>query len=131
MRSLLRSFVFLDLISLVFMSMQLLQIVTHFNEISKLSEKLAAVVMFPMFVLMIVGAIGLFFAKKVGFILYYVQFPLRLFLWVFSVGFITLLPEAFNQFGDEWFPILLKLCFVFEFLRLYLTIKIQLKATKN
>lgn len=127
MRFLLRSFVFLDLISLVFMVMQLWQIVSDFNEFAKLSEKVAAVLMFPMFALIVAGAVGLFFAKKIGFILYYIQFPFRLFLWVFSVGFITLLPEAFNQFGDEWFPILLKVCFVFEFIRLYLTIKTQLR----
>lgn len=126
MRLLLRSFVFLDFISAVFLAMQLWQISHHFNELGKPSEKLAAALMFPMFVLLVCAAVGLFLTKKFGFILYYIQFPLRLFLWVFSFGFITLLPEAFNQFGDEWFPILLKVCIVFEFVRLYLTIKAQL-----
>lgn len=127
MRFLLRSFVFLDAVSAVFMAMQLWQIAQHYNELTKPSEKLAAVFMFPMFVLVIVGAIGLFLGKKYGFVLYYVQFPLRLFLWVFTLGFITLLPEAFSQFGDEWFPILLKVCIVFEFLRLYFTVRTQLR----
>lgn len=122
---LLRSFVLLDSVSVVFMAMQLWQISHHFNELGKPSEKLAAALMFPMFALVVLGGVGLFLAKKYGFILYYIQFPLRLFLWVFSLGFITLLPEAFNQFGDEWFPILLKVCIVFEFVRLYLTIKVQ------
>lgn len=123
---LLRSFVLLDSVSVVFMTMQLWQISLHFNELSKPSEKLAASLMFPMFALVVVGGVGLFLAKKYGFILYYIQFPFRLFLWVFSLGFITLLPEAFNQFGDEWLPILLKVCIVFEFVRLFLTIKVQL-----
>jgi hypothetical protein len=66
------------------------------------------------------------FMLKYGFISYYVQFPFRLYLWVFSLGFITLFPEALENYDDKWFPILLKVCFVGEFIRLYLTIRTQL-----
>lgn len=128
MRFLLRSFAFLDLVSLVFMGMQLWQISHHFNEIQKQSEKLEAVLMFPMFILVLVGAIGLLLQKKFGFIAYYVQFPFRLYLWVFTLGFITLLPEAFSHFEDYWFGILFKFCMMAEFIRLYLTIKSHLKV---
>ncbi|RZL32468.1 MAG: hypothetical protein EOO96_14005 [Pedobacter sp.] len=127
MRLLLRSFAFLDLISLVFMAMQLSQIAQHFSILEKQSDKLSAILMFPMFFLVLVGAITLFLGKKLGFILYYIQFPFRLYLWVFSVGFITLLPEAFGSFDDALFDALFKLCFVAEFMRLFLTVRAQLK----
>lgn len=127
MRNLLRSFAFLDLISLVFMAMQLWQISHHFNEIAKPSEKLAAALMFPMFALVLAGAIGLVRLKKFGLILYYIQFPFRLYLWVFSIGFITLMPEALSVFDDKWFGILLKVCIVAEVIRLYLTARAHLK----
>lgn len=126
MRLTLRSFALLDVLSLVFLGMQLWQIATHYQEVSnQLSEKTKAMLMFPMFILIIIGAIGLFLIKKFGFILYYIQFPFRLYLWIFSIGFITLLPEAFGFYEDKWFDTLLKFCFVFECIRLYLTIRIH------
>ena len=132
MRLTLRSFALLDVLSLLFMSVQLWQIVTHFDEQSYLlSEKVRAILMFPMYVMLLMGAIGLFFAKKFIFILYYIQFPFRLYLWVFSLGFITLLPEAFGLFEGIWFDILLKICFVAEFIRLYLTIRIHRNLINN
>ena len=129
MKLTLRSFVLLDLLSLVFLGMQLWVITEHYNEISvKLSEKLQALLMYPMFLMIVVGAVGLFLIKKFGFILYYIQFPFRLYLWIFSVGFITWFPEALAIFDDRLSDILIKLCFVAEFIRLYLTIRIQLKV---
>lgn len=128
MRLLLRSFVSLDVISLMFMGMQLWYIAFHFDQITKQSEKVQALLMFPMFLLVLIGAIGLWLSRKSGFIFYYIQFPFRLYLWVFTLGFITWLPEAFELYDNEWLPdVLLKVCFVGEFIRLFLTIKIQLK----
>ncbi len=132
MRLTLRSFALLDALSLLFMGMQVWEIATHYNELSsQLSEKVQAILMFPMFLLVIISAIGLFLVKKFGLILYYIQFPFRLYLWVFSVGFITLLPEAFSVYEDKWFDILLKVCYVVEFIRLYLTIRIHFKYLSN
>lgn len=128
MRLLFRSFAFLDLVSLVFLGMQLWEIATHFNKLGdQLSAKISSILMFPMFVLVLAGGVGQFFLKKYGFVLYYIQFPFRLYLWVFSVGFITLLPEAFGFYGDGWFGILFKVCMMFEFIRLYLTIRGHVK----
>jgi hypothetical protein len=132
MRLLSRSFALLDLLSLVFMGMQLWQIANHYQELpNQLSEKVQAILMFPMFLLVLIGAIGLFQFKKWGFILYYIQFLFRLYLWAFSVGFITLLPMALNNFDDKWFNPLLKTCFVAEFIRLYLTILMHRKSLKG
>ncbi|RZK58322.1 MAG: hypothetical protein EOO87_00515 [Pedobacter sp.] len=127
MRILLRSFAFLDLISLVFLGMQLVNIAQFYGNLQLQSEKLQSVMMFPMFFLVLFGAVLLFRGKKLGFVLYYIQFPFRLYLWVFSLGFITLLPEAFGLFQDFWFGALLKLCFVGEFIRLFLTVRAHLK----
>ena len=128
MRLTLRSFALLDVVSLVFMGMQLWQISQHFTEINQLSTKVQSVLMFPMFALVLAGAIGLWFYKKIGFILYYIQFPFRLYLWIFTLGFITLLPEAFGSFEDYWFGILFKVCMTAEFIRLYLTIRVHFKS---
>lgn len=127
MRLLLRSFAFLDLVSLVFMSMQLWAIASHYQQLpDQLSVKIESILMFPMFVLVLVGAFGLFFLKKYGLVLYYIQFPFRLYLWVFSIGFITLIPEALSIYDDKWFDMLLKVCIMTEFIRLYLSIRAQL-----
>jgi hypothetical protein len=130
MRILLRAFAFLDLISLVFMSMQLWAIFKNYNNFILPSEKVQGALMFPMFILVLVGAYGLFFVKKIGFISYYIQFPFRLYLWVFTLGFITLFPEALGNYDDKWFSILFKVCFAGEFIRLFLTVRshYQLKA---
>ncbi len=128
MRLLLRAFAFLDVLSLAFMSMQLWVIVKNYGNISLLSEKVQSALMFPMFVLIAVGAYGLFFQKRYGFISYYIQFPFRLYLWVFTLGFITLLPEALGTYDGSWFDILLKVCFTAEFIRLYLTIKAHVNS---
>ena len=131
MRVLLRVFSFLDLIALVFMAMQLWAVAKHFSQFTQLSEKIQGLLMFPVFVLVALGAYGLFFQKRYGFISYYIQFLFRLYLWVFSIGFITLLPEAFSNYDDKWFPILLQVCFAAEFVRLYLTVKAHYKLRHN
>ena len=128
MRLIFRVFVFLDLLSLVFMAMQLWAIVKNYNSLILLSEKVQSALMFPMFLLVALGAYGLFFQKKVGFISYYIQFPFRLYLWIFSLGFVTLLPEALGTYDGSWFDILLKVCFTAEFIRLYVTIKAHVNA---
>jgi len=131
MRILFRAFAFLDLFSLLFMTMQLVTIISNFDKLTLLSDKVQSFLMFPMFILVAVGAYGLFFQKKIGFISYYIQFPFRLYLWVLSLGFITLLPEALSNYDDKWFPILLKVCYVGEFIRLYLTIKAHYDTVKG
>lgn len=123
MRILLRIFAFLDVLTIIFMTMQLWDISNNFDKFTVRSEKIQAILMFPVFALVIIGALGLSLAKKYGFISYYIQFPFRLYLWVLSLGFITLLPEALGNYDDKWFPILLKVCYVGEFMRLYLTIR--------
>lgn len=130
MRILLRVFALLDVLSLIFMAMQLWAIFKQYSAMTLLSDKVQSVLMFPMFVMLVIGIVGLIKLKKYGFVSYYIQFPFRLYLWIFTIGFITLLPEALSVYDDKWFPILLKVCIAAEFVRLYLTIKAQLNISK-
>ncbi len=133
MKITLRSFVLLDVLSLVLLAMQLWVKIENYDNLvaGKLSDKIQALLQLPMFILIVAGAIGLFLSRKFGFVLYYIQFPFRLYLWIFSVGFITLLPEALSLYEDKYFDILLKVCFVSEFIRLYLTIRLHLASRNN
>lgn len=128
MRFILRSFVILDVILLILLGMQLWVTSTHPLS-DKLSEKVQAILMFPMFMTMLIGTIGLYGKKKWGFVLYYIQFPFRLYLFIFSLSFITLIPEAFAIYDDTLSDILFKACFVAEFIRLYLTIMLHRKLS--
>ncbi|MCJ0741599.1 hypothetical protein [Pedobacter montanisoli] len=123
MRKLFLVFAFLDAISLIFLGMQLWQISSDFSKITLLSEKISSVLMFPMFALIAYCVYAQIKAKKIAAVWYYVQFPFRLYLWIFSIGFISLIPEAIGLFEDKWFDITLKTCIMFEFIRLYLTIR--------
>ena len=128
MRLALRIFAVLDAISAVFLGLQVWQILSNIAEIpNDTLSKVKAVAMVFIFLLLFVSMYGLFAIKKRGFIAYYVQFPFRLMLWVFSLGFITLLPEAFSYYGDGWFEVLFRICIIAEFFRLYFTIQFHRK----
>lgn len=124
MRAALKTFAFLDLISAAFLGMQVFQIITHLDQIpSDWMSVVKAGSMTAIFFSLFVSMTGLWLSKKFGFITYFVQFPFRLLLWVFSLGFITLIPEALSYYGDGWFDVLFKLCIMAEFFRLYFTIR--------
>lgn len=124
----LRLFAILDAISAIFLGMQVWQIISHLDEVpDSLLSKEKAVAMVLMFISLFITMHGLFARKKFGFITYYIQFPFRLALWVFSLGFITLLPEAFSYYGDGWFEVLFRICIIAEFFRLYFTIQFHRK----
>lgn len=127
MKNTARFFALLDLISIILLSQQFLGIVTHLNEIPNQALSQARVLLtIPLFLSLFITTSGLFLFKKFAFITYYVQFPFRLVVWIFSIGFITYLPELLNL-GERWFDILFKLCFIGEFFRLYFTIQIHRK----
>lgn len=125
MRVTTKLFALLDIISILLLSKQFWGIITHLNEIpDQLLSQVRVILTLPLFVSLFISAIGLFLFKKFGFITYYIQFPFRLIVWVFSIGFITFLPEVLNL-GEKWFDILFKVCFIAEFFRLYFTIQIH------
>ena len=118
-------FAILDIISILLLSKQFWAIITHIDEIpNQTLSQVRVILTLPLFFSLFISAIGLFLFKKFGFITYYIQFPFRLIVWIFSIGFITFLPEALNL-GEKWFDILFKVCFIAEFFRLYFTIQIH------
>ena len=124
MRTDTKFFALLDIISILLLAKQFWAIITHINEIpDQLLSQIRVVLTLPMFLSLFLSAIGLFLFKKIGFITYFIQFPFRLIVWIFSIGFITFLPEILNL-GERWFDILFKICFIAEFFRLYFTIQI-------
>ena len=117
-----RVFALLDLICFLFMSAQIWTILTLFSAIKTDTFSIVKVSLtFLIYLSLLVSAAGQFQFKKYGMIVYYIQFPFRLFLLVFSIGFITLLPEWLNT-GPEFFSWLFRICVVAEFFRLYYTI---------
>ncbi len=125
MKNTTRFFALLDIISIVLLAKQFWQILTHLNEIpDQILSQAKVVLLLPLFVSLFISAAGLMLNKKFGFITYYIQFPFRLVVWVFSIGFITFLPEMLNL-SERWFDILFRICFIAEFFRLYFTIRIH------
>ena len=128
MRLTIRIFALLDLIIIVLLAQPFWEIITHLKDIPKEFLSQARVILtLPLFALLFVSAIGLMLFKKIGFIAYYIQFPVRLLIWVFSIGFITLIPELLNL-KEVWFNIFFRICFIEEFFRLYFTIQIHRKV---
>lgn len=131
MKQSIRLFALLDFLSLIFMGMELWAMFFRHQIVDeKFSEQLRAYMLIPMFLLVLIAAVGFMRMRRFACVLYYIQFPFRLYLWVFTWGFITLLPEAFGYYGDAWPAWLLKLCFVLEFLRLYVTIRFHREAPR-
>lgn len=114
----------LDMLSLVLLSQQEYAIISNLNEVphQTLSYIRVALLLIS-YPLLFISALGFFRSKKFGFIVYYVLFPLRLLVWIFSFGFITLLMDyTENQVVADW---LFRIPIILEFFRLYFTIKIH------
>jgi hypothetical protein len=125
MKNTTRFFALLDIISIVLLAKQFWQILTHLNEIpDQVLSQAKVVLLLPLFVSLFISAVGLILNKKFGFITYYIQFPFRLVVWVFSIGYITFLPEMINL-SESRFDIIFLICFIAEFFRLYFTIRIH------
>lgn len=122
MRRTFKFFALLDLISIVFMFSQVWFLFTHLGQVKTDAFSLVkAALTLLIYVSLFYTAIGQYRFKRYGVIVYYVQFPFRLFLMVLSIGFITLLPEVIDM-GEQFFSWLFRICIVAEFFRLYYTI---------
>lgn len=125
MKLLIKLFALLDVLSIVFMAPQIWAAVLHQESVGHDAVSMAKVSFTVLiFISLFISASGLLRMKKYGIITYYIQFPFRLVLWVFSIGFITFLPELFNR-GDQWFGILFRICIIAEFFRCYYTLQIH------
>lgn len=123
MTNTLRFFALLDIISLFLLNKQVYLIILNFKQIPHETLSLLKIVLLlVIYILLFVSAAGLAMRRKFGFISYYVQFPLRLFVWIFSFGFITLISEYTTAISFDW---LFRLVIILEFFRLYFTVKIH------
>jgi len=88
MKNTARFFAILDIISIILLAKQFWEIITHLNEIpDQLVSQVKVWLTLFVFMLLFVSAIGLLLFRKFGFITYYLQFPFRLIVWIFSIGF--------------------------------------------
>ncbi len=126
MRYTLRFFSLLDIISIALLSKQVYSILSDINHLSTTTPSIIKIiVLLIIYPLLLGSAIGLFMQKKWGSVSYYIQFPLRLVVWVFSFGFLTFISEYYpHPLVFEW---IFRLVIVLEFFRLYYTIQISRK----
>jgi hypothetical protein len=122
-RKLLRFFGLLDIVSIIQTSQQVYAVCVNYSQFSDEPSKIRAILLLLCYLLLFISALGLLMMKKYGIITYYIQFPIRLLVWVFSFGFITF----FNQYitnadMSHW---LLRLVVVMEFFRLYFTVQVH------
>lgn len=124
MKNTLRFFAFLDVLSFILLSEQVFRILANIRNLPP--ETLSAIriiLLLIMYPLLLVSAYFLYRIKKQGLIAYYIQFPMRLLVWVFSFGFITLTSQYFtNPLVFDW---LFRIAIILEFFRLYFTVQIH------
>lgn len=124
MKSTLRFFAFLDVLSFLLLSQQVFQIIANLKDIPQQGPSTYRVfLLLLIYPLLLVSAYGFFRLKKFAFISYYIQFPMRLLVWVFSFGFLTLISQYFdNPLVFDW---LFRIAIILEFFRLYFTVQIH------
>jgi hypothetical protein len=124
MKNTLRFFAFLDMLSFILLSEQVFQILANIRNLpTETHSAIRIVLLLLMYPLLLVSAYYLFRIKKPGLIVFYIQFPIRLIVWVFSLGFITSLSGYFSS--SLVFDWLFRIAIVLEFFRLYFTIQIH------
>ena len=120
----LRFFGLLDVLSIILMNQQVYSIGVNYNNIpDQTPSKIRIALLMLNYLLLFVSATGLLMLRKFGLITYYIRFPIRLMVWVFSFGFLTIASEYLGNPGiAQW---LLRLVVVLEFFRLYFSIRIH------
>ena len=126
MKSTLRFFAVLDIGSVILLSPQIYALLSSLESIPPQNlSRIKAALLLIVFLLLFVSATGLFLRKKFGAIAYYIQFPMRLIVWVFSFGFLTFISQYFSN--PQVFDWLFRLAIILEFFRLYFTVQIHRK----
>ena len=124
MKTTLRFFAFLDMLSFILLSQQVFNILANLQSLpAETVSVIRIVLLLLIYPLLLLSAYGLFRIKKYGLIASYVQFPMRLLAWVFSFGFLTLISQYFgNPLVFDW---LFRTAIILEFFRLYFTAQIH------
>lgn len=124
MKSTLRFFAFLDMLSFILVSQQVFNILANLQNLPQEGASVIRIVLLLiLYPLLLVSGYGLFRNKKFALITYYFQFPMRLMVWVFSFGFLTFISQYFsNTMVFDW---LFRTAVILEFFRLYFTVQIH------
>jgi hypothetical protein len=123
-KQILQIFGCLDIISIALLTKQIYTIGTNFSQIpDSLLSEIRIILLLLSYLLLFISATGLLTFKKYGLIAYYIHFPIRLLVWVFSFGFITFLSDYSSD--PQVFDWLFRLTIVIEFFRLYFTVRIH------
>jgi len=124
MKNTLRFFAFLDMLSFILLSEQVFRILANIRNLPpEAPSAIRIILLLLIYPLLLLSAYYLFRIKKPGLIISYIQFPIRLLVWVFSFGFITSLSAYFSSpLVFDW---LFRIAIVLEFFRLYFTIQIH------
>lgn len=124
MKTTLRFFAFLDMLSFILLSGQVFNILANLKNLPAETLSLIRIVLLLLiYPLLLLSAYGLFRIKKYGLITSYFQFPMRLLAWVFSFGFLTMISQYFaNPLVFDW---LFRLVIILEFFRLYFTVQMH------
>ncbi len=124
MKTTIRFFAILDMLSILLLIPQLYQAFSNISQIPGDTMALVKVSFTVLtFILLFVSASGAFWISKAALISYYVEFPMRLVVWIFSFGFLTFISQYFP--GDAVFQWIFRIVFVLEFFRLFFTVQIQ------
>lgn len=118
----LRFFGLLDVISIILLTPQIYNLLSSPGGIPvAILSVLKITFTLLTYLLLFISASGLYKPSKAGVISYYIQFPLRIAVWIFSFGFFTYLTEfTANEKVFEW---LFRLIFMLEFFRMYFTVR--------
>jgi hypothetical protein len=124
MKQTLRFFALLDILSFILLTQQVFQSFTRLQNMpADKSSGIRIILLLLIYPLLLLSAYGLYRIKKLGLITYYIQFPIRLFVWVFSFGFLTFVSQYFsNPLVFDW---LFRVAIILEFFRLYFTAQIH------
>lgn len=122
MKSTLRFFGLLDIISIILLSPQVYKMITNLDKIPPGTLSVLKIVFTLItYLLLFISASGLYKPSKAAIISYYIQFPFRLVVWIFSFGFLTYFSEfSVNELVFEW---LFRIAFMLEFFRIYFTVR--------
>lgn len=128
MRRFFQLFALLDVVSIFLLMPQIWMVINNVPSLEQTSFGFIRVGMTALlFISLFFSAVQLYRFRKKGIIVYYFQFPFRIICWVFSIGFITLIPQLFDL--GEYAPgILLRICMGAEFFRLYYLLQAHRKA---
>ena len=120
--NILRIFALLDIISIFLLTPQVYRMANDLDSIPSGALPVLKIAFTAFtYLLLFVSASAIYKPSRAAVISYYVQFPFRLVVWIFSFGFLTYLGQfSSNELLFEW---LFRIAFMLEFFRIFFTVQ--------